>query len=314
MSIRIGLLFSGQGAQTVGMGADLPARYPAAAELYRRADEILGWPISRVSWDGPKEELTQTRICQPALFVHGCACLAALSEEYGDLAPQAAAGLSLGEFTAHAAANTFDFETGLRLVAQRGQLMQEACEQTSGTMAAMLGADESAVRTLAAECDVDVANLNSPGQIVVSGETSKVALAVSLAKEHGIRAAKTLEVAGAYHSRLMNSAFVALGQVLQETQVRKPIFPVICNVDARPVREPEEIRQSLQDQVTGTVRWTESIEHMVDEEQCELFLEFGPGGVLAGLLNRIRKGVPCLSITDAASVAMAAATLRDTQK
>ena len=174
---------------------------------------------------GREEELTQTRYCQPALYVHGCACLAALSEEFGDLLPVAAAGLSLGEFTAHAAAGTFDFETGLRLVATRGQLMQDACEQTSGAMAAMLGADESAVRTLASECDVDVANLNSPGQIVISGESRKVALAVSLAKEHGIRAAKTLNVAGAYHSRLMNSAFVALGQVLAETQLRKPVFP-----------------------------------------------------------------------------------------
>lgn len=314
MTTRIGLLFAGQGAQSVGMGKDLPAHSPAAAELYRRADEILGWPLSTISWEGPEEELTQTRCCQPALYVHGCACLAALSEALGDLQPIAAAGLSLGEFTAHAAAGTFDFETGLRLVATRGRLMQEACEQTSGAMAAMLGADESAVRTLASECDVDVANLNSPGQIVISGESSKVALAVSLAKEHGIRAAKTLNVAGAYHSRLMNSAFIALGQVLAETQLRKPIFPVICNVDARPVREGEEIRQSLQDQVTGTVRWTESIEHLVDEEKCELFLELGPGGVLAGLLNRIRKGVPCISVTDAASVASAAAALQDAIK
>ena len=189
--------------------------------------------------------------------------------------------------------------------------MQEACEQTSGAMAAMIGADESAVRALASECDVDVANLNSPGQIVISGESSKISLAVSLAKEHGIRMAKMLNVAGAYHSRLMNSAFVKLGEELQKTAFGIPAFTVICNVDARPVREPEEIRQSLQDQVTGTVRWTESIEHLVDEEKCELFLEIGPGGVLAGLLNRIRKGTPCLSITDCESVEAAAAALRE---
>jgi [acyl-carrier-protein] S-malonyltransferase len=216
----------------------------------------------------------------------------------------------LGEFTAHAAAGTFDFETGLRLVAQRGLFMQEACEQTSGGMAAMIGADESAVRTLASETDVDVANLNSPGQIVISGESSKVALAVSLAKEHGIRMAKTLNVAGAYHSRLMNSAFLQLGEELQKTTLATPRFPVICNVDATPVRESEEIRQSLQDQVTGTVRWTESIEYLVDEAGCELFLELGPGGVLAGLLNRIRKGTPCHSITDCASLDAAVAALR----
>lgn len=307
---RIALLFAGQGAQTVGMGREVAERYPAAADLFRRADEILGWPLSRTTWEGPEAELTQTRACQPALFVHGLACLAALRGEIGDFPVCSAAGLSLGEFTAHAAAGTFDFETGLRLVAQRGAFMQEACEQTGGGMAAMIGADESAVRQLASECDVDVANLNSPGQIVISGELSKIALAVSLAKEHGIRMAKTLNVAGAYHSRLMNSAFLKLGEVLQGTALAAPQFPVICNVDARPVRDAEEIRQSLQDQVTGTVRWTETLEYLVDEQKCDLFLELGPGGVLAGLLNRTRKGVPCISVSDAAGVEAAAAALR----
>jgi [acyl-carrier-protein] S-malonyltransferase len=188
--------------------------------------------------------------------------------------------------------------------------MQEACEQTSGGMAAMIGADESTVRSLASETDVDVANLNSPGQIVVSGETAKIALAVSLAKEHGIRMAKTLNVAGAYHSRLMNSAFLKLGEILQRTPLATPRFTVICNVDAAPVRTEEEIRSSLQDQVTGTVRWTESIEHLVDEEKCDLFIELGPGGVLAGLLNRTRKGTPCVSISDVPSLEAALNTLR----
>jgi [acyl-carrier-protein] S-malonyltransferase len=292
------------------MGQDLASEYPVVADLYRRADEVLGWPVSQISWVGPEPELTQTKHCQPALFVHGCACLAALGQEMPELSPVAAAGLSLGEFTAHAAAGTFDFETGLKLVARRGVLMQEACESTSGAMAAMLGADESAVRALASECDVDVANLNSPGQIVVSGEASKIAVAVSLAKEHGIRSAKTLNVAGAYHSRLMNSAFTQLGEVLQNTQIDTPAFPVVCNVEARPVLEPEEIRQTLQDQVTGTVRWTESIEHLVDDSHCEVFLELGPGGVLAGLLNRIRKGTPCYSVADKASLSAAVTALR----
>ena len=166
------------------------------------------------------------------------------------------------------------------------------------------------MRALASECDVDVANLNSPGQIVISGESSKVALAVSLAKEHGVRLAKTLNVAGAYHSRLMNSAFLKLGEELQKTPLRTPNFPVICNVDATLVREDEDIRSSLQDQVTGTVRWTETIEYLVDEENCDLFLELGPGGVLAGLLNRIRKGTACISISDAASLEAALAILR----
>lgn len=309
-SKRIALLFAGQGAQTVGMGKDLAAKYPVVAELFAKADQILDRPLSRIAFDGPDEELTQTKNCQPALFVHGLACLTALRQEIGHFPIHAAAGLSLGEFTAHAAAGTFDFETGLKLVARRGLFMQEACEQTSGGMAAMIGGDESAVRTLAAETDVDVANLNSPGQIVIAGESSKVALAVSLAKEHGIRLAKTLNVAGAYHSRLMNSAFLKLGEELQATPFQTPSFPVICNVDAAPVREAEEIRTSLQDQVTGTVRWTEVIEHLVDEEKCELFLELGPGGVLAGLLNRTRKGTPCVSISDCPSLEAALTTLR----
>ena len=307
---RIALLFAGQGAQTVGMGKDLAGRYPEAAQLFERADQILGRSLSRIAFDGPEEELTQTKNCQPALFVHGLACLAALKKEVGDFPVQAVAGLSLGEFTAHSAAGTFGFETGLRLVAQRGIFMQEACEQTVGGMAAMIGGDESAVRQLAAETDVDVANLNSPGQIVISGESSKVALAVSLAKEHGVRVAKTLNVAGAYHSRLMNSAFLRLGEELQRTALAAPRFPVICNVDATPVLEPERIRESLQDQVTGTVHWTETIEYLVDNEKCDLFIELGPGGVLAGLLNRTRKGTPCVSITDCATLDAALAVLR----
>lgn len=310
MNKRIALLFSGQGAQTVGMGKDLADKYASVAALFEQSDRILGWPLSNVAFNGPDEELMQTKNCQPALFVHGLACLSALREEIGEFPVHAAAGLSLGEFTAHCAAGTFGFEEGLKLVAQRGLFMQEACEQTSGAMAAMIGADESAVRALASETDVDVANLNSPGQIVISGESAKIALAVSLAKEHGIRMAKTLNVAGAYHSRLMNSAFLKLGQELQRTAIAFPKFPVICNTDARPVREPEEIRSSLQDQVTDTVHWTETMEYLVDEEKCELFIELGPGGVLAGLLNRTRKGTPCVSISDCASLEAAVAAIR----
>jgi [acyl-carrier-protein] S-malonyltransferase len=307
---RIALLFAGQGAQQVDMGKDLVEKYPAARQIFERGDAILGRPISRITFEGPDEELTQTRNCQPALFLHGLACLAALRTELGEFPVHVAAGLSLGEFTAHAAAGTFDFETGLRLVAQRGLFMQEACETTSGGMAAMIGGDESAVRALAAECDVDVANFNSPGQIVVSGESAKIALAVSLAKEHGIRMAKTLNVAGAYHSRLMNSAFEKLGEELEKVNFKPPAFPVICNVDACRVSEPDQIRQSLQDQVTGTVCWTETQELLVDEEKCDLFIELGPGGVLAGLLNRTRKGTICVSISDAASLEAALDTIR----
>jgi [acyl-carrier-protein] S-malonyltransferase len=311
MNKRLALLFAGQGAQIVGMGRDLAAKYPAAAELFARADAILERPLSRIAFEGPVEELTQTINCQPALFVHGLACLAALRAELGEFPIAAAAGLSLGEFTAHAAAGTFDFETGLRLVARRALFMQEACEQTNGTMAAMIGGDEGAVRSLAAETDVDVANLNSPGQIVISGETAKVALAVSLVKERGIRMAKPLNVAGAYHSRLMNSAFVRLGEELAKTEFQLPRFPVICNTDAEPMNTPEEIRESLEDQVTSTVRWSESIEYLIDHEKCDLFLELGPGAALAGMLQRTRKGTPCFSIGDCATLDAVLPQLRD---
>jgi [acyl-carrier-protein] S-malonyltransferase len=309
MQRKIGLLFSGQGAQAVGMGKDLAAAQPVAEKLFRRADEVLGRPLSQIMFEGPEEELTRTANCQPALYVHGLACLAALRQQIPGLTPVAAAGLSLGEFTAHAAAGTFSFEEGLRLVAHRGEYMEEACRETEGGMAAMIGADENAVRDLASETDVDIANLNCPGQVVVSGESSKIALAVSLAKEHGVRVAKPLNVAGAYHSRLMESAYRKLDAELATLAFAAPKIPVVCNVDAIPVATPEEIRKSLADQVTGTVRWTESMIWMLDHAGCDLFLEFGPGGVLAGLLGRIRKGTDVLSISNPASLADAAGRL-----
>jgi [acyl-carrier-protein] S-malonyltransferase len=307
---KIALLFAGQGAQVVGMGRDLAAQYPAVASLFEKADRLVGRPLSRITFEGPAEELTQTINCQPALYLHGLACLIALRHELPGFAFHAAAGLSLGEFTAHAAAGTFDFETGLKLVDQRATFMQEACDSTEGAMAAMIGADENVVRDLASEADVDVANLNSPGQVVVSGEASKVALAVSLAKEHNIRRATMLNVAGAYHSRLMQSAYEKLGEVLQATQFAQPGAVVVCNVDAQPVRDADQIRRTLQDQVTGTVRWTECVERLIDHEKCELFIELGPGAVLAGLMNRIRKGTPVISISDIASLNAAIGQLK----
>lgn len=278
------------------MGKELAATYPAAADLFRQADEILGWPLSKICWEGPEEELTKTSVCQPALYVHGLAALAVAREKLGDFAAAGAAGLSLGEFTAHAAAGTFDFATGLRLVAQRGLFMQEACEATKGGMAAMIGAEENAVRDLAAQADVDVANLNSPGQIVVSGEASKVAVAAGLAKDFGIRKAVELKVAGAFHSRLMQPAYERLADVLAATEIHTPRFPVVCNVEGRPVADPDDIRRTLADQVTGSVRWTDCVACLLDELGCDTFLELGPGTTLAGMIARIRKGTPVQSI------------------
>ena len=302
MSHRTALLFSGQGAQAVGMGKDLVANFPIAADLFQKADATLGMELSQIMFEGPAETLTQTSVCQPALYVHGLACLALLKEKLPHFTFHAAAGLSLGEFTAHAAAGTFDFISGLKLVMQRAQFMQEACEETQGTMAAIIGAEEQQVRELAAAADVDVANFNSPGQIVISGEKENIAKAISIAKEHGARKAIELTVAGAFHSRLMFSAREQLRLVLAETALAMPRVPVISNINARPASCSEEICLALADQVTGSVRWTETIEYLIDQCGCTRFLELGPGGVIAGLVNRIRKGTEVISISDTASL------------
>ncbi|PYJ81185.1 MAG: [acyl-carrier-protein] S-malonyltransferase [Verrucomicrobia bacterium] len=305
---KVALLFAGQGAQVVGMGKDLAGEFAAAADLFRRADEIVGRKLSDIAWNGPIEELTKTSNCQPALFVHGLACFSILGELAGDFPVGGAAGLSLGEMTAHAASGTFDFGNGLKLVQKRGEFMDEACAATIGGMAAMIGGLENDVRQLAADEDVDVANINAPGQIVISGELAKVEAAVGVAKEYGIRRATMLNVAGAYHSRLMESAYEKLGEALANVPIQTPQFPVISNVTSQEVKTPEEIRQTLQDQVTSTVRWVDCMERLVDLG-CDLFIELGPGGVLAGLLKRTRKDVEVISVRDIESVRAGAARL-----
>ena len=302
MNQKIALLFAGQGAQAVGMGKDLAAEFPVVANHFIEADEVLGFGLSRTAFEGPADELTKTSVCQPALYVHGLACLAVLKEKLPQFVFHAAAGLSLGEFTAHSAAGTFDFHTGLDLVAKRSQAMQEACENTHGSMAAIIGGTEEQVRELASAAGVDVANLNSPGQIVLSGEAAKIAQAVSLARDYGARKAVELQVAGAFHSHLMESAYLQLQKVLADTSIKSPDVPVVCNVDAQAVSEPEAIRRTLAQQVTGSVRWIESVSYLLDHLDCTQFIELGPGGVLAGLVGRIRKGTPVTSISDVASL------------
>src|SRR5256714_12710737 len=240
MAKKIALLFAGQGAQSVGMGRDLVGQFPVAADLFRKTDEILGRNLSQVAWNGPIEDLTKTSNCQPALFVHGLACLSVLRELAGNFPIGGTAGLSLGEMTAHAAAGTFDFATGLKLVQRRGELMDEACAMTNGIMAAMIGGAENDVRQLAADEDVDIANINAPGQIVISGERAKVEAAVGVAREYGIRRATLLNVAGADHSRFLEKAFGTLGAAVSTRSRQHPRFPLIRTVTLVQVRPPIE--------------------------------------------------------------------------
>jgi [acyl-carrier-protein] S-malonyltransferase len=290
------------------MGKDLAEAFPSVRALLEQADAALGYSLTQVMFEGPMEELTKTSRCQPALYAHGLAILSILKEKVPGLQIAATAGLSLGEFTAHAAAGTFDFATGLNLVFQRGSFMEEACESTQGAMLAMLGGEESAIRELAVECDVDVANLNAPGQIVLSGGVEGIQAAAAKAKDKGIKRAIPLPVAGAYHSRLMKSAQDKLAAVLAGAAIQEPAVPVVCNFEARAVKNPDEIRATLTAQVTGSVRWVESMQ-LLRSQGHELFIELGPDATLAGLMGKIDKTARVISIKDLASLEAAVAEL-----
>ena len=294
-------LFSGQGAQKVGMGKDFYESSETARTMMDEADEILGFSLTKVMFEGPEEELTRTSRCQPALYLHGLVSMAMLAERVSAMRVDATAGLSLGEFTAHAAAGTFAFADGLRLVAKRGELMEEACLNTQGAMAALIGGEEEQIRALATACDVDVANLNAPGQIVLSGSVAGIDAVVEKAKDFGIRRAIKLNVAGAYHSRLMQSAQDQLALAMQSVAMHSPQIPVGCNFGATVVSDPKEIQQMLEKQVTGSVRWTESIQQL-RAMGYQRFIEFGPGKVIAGLVSKIDKDAEVISIEDLASL------------
>jgi [acyl-carrier-protein] S-malonyltransferase len=293
MAEKVCLLFSGQGAQKVGMGQDLFEGSAKARELYNLADSHLGWKLSQISFQGPAERLMETEVCQPALFVHGLAALAAWEEKRG-ARPNfvATAGLSLGEYTAHVAAGSFDFTTGLRLVSERGRLMQRACESQAGTMTTLLGASTEQARQIAQQANVDVANLNCPGQIVLSGSVDAMKAVPELAKAHGVKRAIPVSVAGAYHSRLMALAAEGLWPHLEGASIHAPEVSVIANFTAQAVLKPAEIKTTLLDQVCGSVRWEESIRLLL-AQGITTFVEFGVGGVLAGLLRRIEPSATC---------------------
>ncbi|MBR2126096.1 MAG: ACP S-malonyltransferase [Akkermansia sp.] len=302
------ILFPGQGAQKVGMGKDLYDTYPAAKAMMDAADAALGYSLTDVMFNGPDAELTRTCNCQPALYLHGLALWEILRSEV-EIEPVAAAGLSLGEFTAHAAAGTFSMEDGLKIVQKRGAYMEEACQAAPSTMAAMIGGNDEAVQKLAAECDIDVANFNCPGQTVVSGSVEGVDKAVAGAKAAGFKLAKKLNVAGAYHSRYMKSAQEKLLPELAAATMQMPACPVYCNYEARPVTGTDDVRAMLGAQVCGSVRWAASMQDLVAKGHT-LFIEMGPGKTLAGMMGRICKDVTVISIEDVPTLQAAIETLK----
>lgn len=291
-------VFSGQGAQTVGMGKDLAEAFPEAKALFDEADAVLGYEQSSIIFNGPAEKLTESRYCQPAIYTMSCAALAAFKTRYPDVTPVGCAGLSLGEYGALYAGGAFTFAEGLRLLAQRAELMDKACRATSGGMASVLGGDAEIIKEVCAACEIDVANFNSPGQIVISGEKVKLAKAVEELKARGMRKIIVLNVAGAFHSRLMKPAGEALEKVLEESPVAMPRIPVYHNFTAAPAADVAKLRANLAAQVAGSVRWEECVRNMV-AAGGDTMIEFGPGNVLTGLLRRTLPEVRGLNVNSA---------------
>jgi [acyl-carrier-protein] S-malonyltransferase len=299
--MALAFLFAGQGAQKLGMGRSLHEHSPAARALYDEAGRVLGWDVAKVSFEGPEAQLTQTGVCQPALFVHGMALLEALREK--GLLPEVdmALGLSLGEVTAYVAAGVVDFPAGLRIVAERGRLMQSACEKSAGTMAAVIGEPRDAVSLLCSEFDVEAANFNAPGQITISGERAKIEAAVAAAKARGMKKVVPLNVAGAYHSRLMEPARAAFEAFLGGIPFSAPRFRVFTNTTGRAVSDPDDIRRALVRQVVSPVLWEDCMRSAVSAGATE-FWELGPGAVLAGLARRTDKSWSVRSISEYADL------------
>lgn len=284
------LLFSGQGAQCVGMGHSLYQNNSAAAQIFKKANDILGYDIAEICFNGPETSLTEARHCQPALFIHGY-ILSEILRERGLLNNlKACLGLSLGELTALAVAGVFDFETGLRIVAQRGNLMQEACEATEGAMTCLIGGSLKNVQDICSEFDVDMANLNCPGQIVISGEKSKIQAASEKAAQKDFKRVIPLNVAGAYHSRLMASASSGFSSFLENITFNKPQVTVFTNTTGAIIEEPNNIKSALAKQIVDPVRWEDCMNGAITLN-IKSFYECGPGNVLTGLAKRIDKSI-----------------------
>jgi [acyl-carrier-protein] S-malonyltransferase len=298
---KTALLFAGQGAQVVGMGKDLAEKHPSAKQWFERANSVLGYDLKAICFNGPEAELTKTENAQPGIFLVSWIAFELLKEKAPGLKFGATAGLSLGEFTALAAAGAMSVEHGLKLVRARGRFMQEACEATRGGMAAVIGLDEEPMREVCAEAGVVLANLNCPGQLVISGETEKIARACELAKGRGARRALPLPVAGAYHSPLMASAQPKLQAELAKVNLTTPSVAVISNVTGAPHEGVESIRNRLLEQVTSSVRWEQSMRYLLGQGFRQ-FIELGPGAALTGFMKRIDKDAIVVNVADAASL------------
>lgn len=291
------------------MGRDLVDAFPRARDLVQHANSTLGYDLTKTCFEGPEAELTRTENAQPGIYLVSWIAMQLLREAVPELDFHATAGLSLGEFTALAAAGAMSFEDGLRVTRLRGRFMQEACEVTRGGMAAIINLDEAATRAVCAEADVELANLNSPGQLVISGEAEKIASACELAKARGARRALPLQVAGAYHSRLMASAQPKLAAELAAIPVVEPGVPVIANVTAQPHGSPAAIRDLLVRQVCAPVQWEASIRYLI-AGGFQRFIELGPGKALTGFLKRIAPEAQALNVSDVASLEAAIRVLR----
>jgi len=285
-------IFPGQGAQFVGMGKDLYEQSEQARELFERANAILGFRITDVMFNGTDEDLKQTKVTQPAIFLHSVI----LAKVLPDFAPDMAAGHSLGEFSALTAAGALSFEDGLRLVAARANAMQKACEIQPSTMAAILGLDDFTVEDICQRIsDVVVpANYNCPGQLVISGTISGIDKACELMTAAGAKRALKLNVGGAFHSPLMEAARVELEHAIVNTTINKPVCPIYQNIDARPHNDPEQIKKNLIAQLTGAVKWTQTVVRMI-EDGATSFTEVGPGNVLQGLVKKVDRAMPTAS-------------------
>ena len=299
----LAFLFPGQASQAVGMGRDLCERYPVARARFEEAEEILSLPLRRLCFEGPLEDLEQTAVTQPAVFVHSVAAAEILAQQ--GVEPACAAGHSLGEYSALTAAGVFDFATAVRLVRERGRLMQEAGEQHPGAMAAIIGLEDDEVARLCEEAapdgDAVPANFNAPGQVVISGTAAAVAAACAAAGPAGAERAVPLEVSGAFHSRLMQPAADEMRARLQEVGMRRPAVPVVTNAAAQATDDAEDLRRQLQEQILAPVRWTDCV-RAIAARGIAAAAEVGPGSVLRGLVRRIDRGMNVVAAGSAAAI------------